>query len=49
MINNHSVKSDGHEEYVTNYNGMVGMMIRSVTAIFNMTSYILIKFVSTSF
>lgn len=38
----------GHEEYVIEYNDMVGLMTSSITDIINMITYLLIGFVSIS-
>lgn len=45
---NKQMESEGKEENVINYTDMVGMMIRSVTTIVDVVSYVLIAFVSIS-
>ena len=45
---NQKQRDDGKEENVINYSDMIGIMMKSVTVIVNMISYVLIAFVSIS-
>jgi len=45
---NQRMTDEGKEEYVISYTDIVGLMMRSVTSIINMVSYVLIAFVAIS-
>ncbi len=45
---NKKAEKDGHTENVINYNDLVGSMMKSVTSIIDIVSYVLVAFVSVS-